>query len=176
MAPIKGGKKKHLKNHKNHTGSDTKSGHRYLRTAQSDDEIYATVCKSLGGNKFDAYARIDGKIQTVRCSLPGKFLYNRNKHDNLMTVGKWILLGVYTDYSTPKYEVLEVYNDVDVRGLKSILAPNQYPPTSDTETSLDGIREEIIEFRMDIDESPIVKNHSVTQTIDSSVNFNIDDI
>jgi translation initiation factor IF-1 len=104
-----------------------------LRIAEVDGEIYCVVTKMLGNSMFYAYG-IDevGRLGHIR----GKFS-GRGKRDNIVEVGKWVLLGerewdIKKDIKKTasdldiviKCDLLEVYNELDKERLKDSVDEN----------------------------------------------------
>lgn len=95
-----------------------------LRVASPDDdsEMYAQVTKYCGSSMCHVLC-IDGK--TRLCHIRGKFK-SRNKKDNMVVNGSWILVGL-RDWESEKKagdklencDLLEVYNDHDKERLKT---------------------------------------------------------
>jgi translation initiation factor IF-1 len=106
-----------------------------LRIAEVDGEIYCVVTKMLGNSMFYAYGIDDvGRLGHIR----GKFS-GRGKRDNIVEVGKWVLLGerewdIKKDRQKTgsdseiviKCDLLEVYNDLDKERLKDSVDENWY--------------------------------------------------
>ena len=83
------------------------------RFAIDSGEVYAIINKILGGNMCEVLC-IDGIIRN--CIIRGKFSGKR-KRDNILTRGKWVLVGLrdweITAKEKQKCDLLEVYTDVD---------------------------------------------------------------
>jgi len=83
------------------------------RFAIDTGEVYAIVNKIMGGNMCEVLC-IDGIIRN--CIIRGKFSGKR-KRDNILTRGKWVLVGLrdweITAKEKQKCDLLEVYTDVD---------------------------------------------------------------
>jgi initiation factor 1A len=103
-----------------------------LRTSKYDGELYAVVIKMLGGPNMLVHC-IDGKERI--CIIRKKFS-GRNKRDNILAHGTWVLVGL-RDFETSKPSVamnpstgsvstknkekcdlLEVYRASDIENLK----------------------------------------------------------
>jgi len=86
---------------------------RATRFATEEGEAYAIVNKILGGPLCEVLC-IDGIVRN--CVIRGKFT-GKGKRDNMLTRGKWVLVGLrdweVTMKDTPKCDLLEVYNDTD---------------------------------------------------------------
>jgi initiation factor 1A len=102
-----------------------------LRFSEDEGEIYSIVIKMLGNGMFHCYC-IDGKIRLGH--IRGKFS-GRGKRDNIVDVGKWILIGLreWDINSTSndldskkkilqKCDLLEVYSDFDKERLKDAVS------------------------------------------------------
>jgi translation initiation factor IF-1 len=95
-----------------------------LRIAESEGEIYAVVLKMNGNGMFHAMG-IDKKLRLG--FIRGKFS-GKGKRDNMVEMGKWVLLGdrEWSSASTGgddkiKSDLLEVYNDGEKERLKSTI-------------------------------------------------------
>lgn len=105
----KGQARKHV-NHQQNT-TNTRLSHDSL-------EIYASVEALLGGNMFRARC-VDGKQRI--CKIGKKFM-GRNRKNNMLLAGGWVLVGLRDLIDTNpdnKCDLLEVYNDRDVDVIKS---------------------------------------------------------
>jgi initiation factor 1A len=98
-----------------------------LRLSEDEGEIYAIVTKMLGNGMFHCYC-IDGDIRLGH--IRGKFS-GRGKRDNMVEIGKWVLIGLrewdIIESTTKKVsgkdklqkcDLLEVYSDSDKLRLK----------------------------------------------------------
>ena len=98
-----------------------------LRLSEQEGEIYSIVIKMCGNGMFHCFG-IDGITRLGH--IRGKFS-GRGKRDNLVVIGKWVLIGLRewdiepsTMKSTDKKEkmqqcdLLEVYNDSDKQRLR----------------------------------------------------------
>jgi translation initiation factor 1A len=93
-----------------------------LRLSEDDGEIYAIVSKMLGNGMFFCHC-IDGidRLGHIR----GKFS-GRGKRDNIVEVGKWVLIGLreWDNVSTvlkqkkQQCDLLEIYLDTDKMRLR----------------------------------------------------------
>jgi initiation factor 1A len=103
-----------------------------LRLSEDEGEIFAIVTKMLGNGMFHCYC-IDDEARLGH--IRGKFS-GRGKRDNMVEVGKWVLIGLREwDISSEKTlvkgkeklqkcDLLEVYSDPDKVRLKdTITAP-----------------------------------------------------
>jgi translation initiation factor IF-1 len=114
--------------HKHSTGHSNNR----LRVSEDECEIYAIVTKTLGNNMFHCL----GIDNVTRLGLiRGKFT-GRGKRDNMVVVGKWVLVGlrewdtatsttqVATTKQLQKCDLLEVYTDLDKQRLKDSVPAN----------------------------------------------------
>lgn len=92
-----------------------------LRVSEDPLEIYSQVEKVLGGGMYNVIC-IDGKSRL--CHSAGKFR-GRNKKDNFVSLGTWLLVGL-RDYEAggnnkklQNCDLLEVYNDTEKEKLKT---------------------------------------------------------
>ena len=90
------------------------------RFSEDPDEIYACCQKLLGNGMFQALG--SDKVERV-CIIRNKFK-GRNKRDNIISVGTWVLIG-RRDFQgkakgdkLEKCDLLEVYKDADRKKLK----------------------------------------------------------
>jgi initiation factor 1A len=96
---------------------DTKT----LRESEDPFEIYCQVEKVLGNGMYNVVC-MDGK--TRLCHSAGKFR-GRNKKDNFVSLGTWLLVGLreYESGGNNKKlqncDLLEVYNDIEKERLKT---------------------------------------------------------
>jgi initiation factor 1A len=99
----------------------SKQDNRKLRESDDPLEIYAQVEKVLGNGMYNVIC-IDSKQRL--CHSAGKFR-GRNKKDNFVKLGTWLLVGLreYEAGSNNKKlqncDLLEVYNDVETERLKT---------------------------------------------------------
>lgn len=120
------------------------------RVALEDGELYAQVTKMLGNGMCHVLCQ-DNK--TRLCFIRGKFR-GRGKRDNMISNGKWILIGL-RDYESEKAggkldncDLLDVYTDQDKERLKNqvqtvnwtqfILNDRSNTNTNDNDTIDDG--------------------------------------
>jgi initiation factor 1A len=107
-----------------------------LRPSEDVNEVYAIVTKMLGNGMFHCYC-IDKNIRLGH--IRGKFTSRRGKRDNIVQVGKWVLIGLRewdtseNSSSISKYNVkmqqcdlLEVYSDTDKQRLKETFTQDWY--------------------------------------------------
>jgi translation initiation factor 1A len=91
------------------------------RFAIEDGELYAQVVKYLGNGMCHVLCHDE---KTRLCHIRGKFR-GRGKRDNMITNGKWVLIGI-RDYESEKAvgkldncDLLDVYSDQDKERLKN---------------------------------------------------------
>jgi initiation factor 1A len=101
--------------------SDDKKDTKKLRESEDPLEIYSQVEKVLGNGMYNVIC-IDGKNRL--CHSCGKFR-GRNKKDNFVSLGTWLLVGL-REYETggnnkklQNCDLLEVYNDNEKERLKT---------------------------------------------------------
>jgi hypothetical protein len=86
-----------------------------LRLA-TDNEVYCVVTKAYGNCRFSVKT-IDEKELTM--VIRGKFS-GRNKRNNFVSVGSFVLVGLRTDETCQKTcDLLEIYSNVEVKRLSS---------------------------------------------------------
>lgn len=105
-----------------------------LRVSQDISEVYAIVTKMLGNGMFHCFC-IDRKPRLGH--IRGKFSHRGGKRDNMVQVGKWVLIGL-REWDTSgenssmskdnkkmqQCDLLEVYSDTDKQRLKETFAEN----------------------------------------------------
>ena len=96
------------------------STNKKVRLALEEGELYAVVTKLLGNGMFHAND-IEGKERL--CIMRNKFR-GRGKHDNIVSLGSWVLIGEreFESCAKPKHDLLEVYTDIEKQKLKTLLA------------------------------------------------------
>lgn len=108
----------------------TKQSYTKTRFAEDDYEYYAQVVATLGNGMCHVMC-MDGKKRL--CIIRGKFR-GRGKRDNIVSNGKWVLVGG-RDFESErggngdkleKCDLLEVYSDLDKERLKSIGGFNDF--------------------------------------------------
>ena len=112
----------------------TKQPNTKTRLAEDDYEYYAQVVATLGNGMCNVMC-IDGKKRL--CIIRGKFR-GRGKRDNIVSNGKWVLVGG-RDFESErggngdkpgekldKCDLLEVYSDLDKERLKAIGGFNDF--------------------------------------------------
>lgn len=104
--------------------NDKQTTHGKLRYSQNELEYYAHVTTNLGGGMCYVEC-VDGKKRL--CIIRGKFK-GRGKRDNVIAVGKWVLVGG-RDFEAEKSgigkdlekcDLLEIYSDSDKERLKEL--------------------------------------------------------
>lgn len=115
----------HKKFARKHTSSSS-SSNSFIRTSQDPNEIYAIATKMLGNNMFHCHC-IDNKVRL--CHIRGRF-GGRNKRDNVISAGTWILVGLrewenigITTSSSKKLQqcdLLEIYSGISKERLKEL--------------------------------------------------------
>lgn len=157
------GHKKFARKH-NSSGSSSNS---HIRTSQDPNEIYAIATKMLGNNMFHCHC-IDNKVRL--CHIRGRF-GGRNKRDNIISAGTWILVGLREWDSSSKdakklqqCDLLEIYSGSSKERLKeledcnwSILNANDLSKV-DTKTAEN---EDDVKFITDRDEEIIRLNEEM---------------
>lgn len=116
-----------------------------LRISEVEGEIYAVVTKMLGNAMFYCHC-IDNVVRLGH--IRGKFS-GRGKRDNIVELGKWVLIGEREWEDKAKKDkincdLLEVYNDLDKEKLVdtisvdwSILNSQDVTKTKDSNSSID---------------------------------------
>jgi translation initiation factor IF-1 len=116
------GHKKFARKHT--TGASSSSS--FIRTSQDPNEVYAIATKMLGNNMFHCHC-IDNIVRL--CHIRGRF-GGRNKRDNIISAGTWILVGLRewentatTTTTTKKLQqcdLLEIYSGISKERLKEL--------------------------------------------------------
>lgn len=105
-----------------------------LRVSEDEGELYSIVTNLLGNGMFHCLC-IDGTIRLGH--IRGKFT-GRGKRDNLVELGKWILVGlrewdIHSEKSSSiskgkekmqQCDLLEVYSDSDKQRLRETISEN----------------------------------------------------
>jgi initiation factor 1A len=113
-----GGNRQKSKARKNVNASATPTTQ--LRTAKEEGEMYGQVLQMNGGNVCSIQT-LDGK--NLLCIIPRNFV--KNKRDNFIKKGVWVLVGSREWESTKKKcDLLEVYNDTEKEKLKKTIKHN----------------------------------------------------
>jgi len=176
-----------------HNTSSSSSSNTFVRTSKDDNELYAIATKMLGNNMFQCHC-IDNIVRI--CCIRGKFS-GRNKRDNTIVPGTWVLIGLREWENTSSSNVkklqqcdlLEIYSGISKERLKeledrnwSILNSNDLSKVDTLATNDDG---NDFEFMTDRDEEIMRLNDEmksnkttiikiVEETEDEDIN--IDDI
>lgn len=117
-----------------------------LRTSQDMGEVYAIVTKMLGNGMFHCCC-IDRKSRLGH--IRGKFSHRGGKRDNMVQVGKWILIGL-REWDTSENnssiskdnkkmqqcDLLEVYSDTDKQRLKETFTEDWFVLESNDVTKI----------------------------------------
>lgn len=182
----------HKKFARKHNSTAT-SSNTFIRTSQDPNELYAIATKMLGNNMFHCHC-IDNKVRL--CHIRGRF-GGRNKRDNVISAGTWILVGLREwDNSSSKdtkklqqCDLLEIYSGISKERLKdlencnwSILNANDLSKV-DTKTaeSEDDVKfitdrdEEIMRLNEEMKSSASKKITMIEENEDDE-DINIDDI
>jgi translation initiation factor IF-1 len=115
------GYKKFARKHNTSSSSNT-----FVRTSKDDNELYAIATKMLGNNMFQCHC-IDNIVRI--CCIRGKFS-GRNKRDNTIVPGTWILIGLREWENTTSLnngikklqqcDLLEIYSGISKERLKEL--------------------------------------------------------
>ena len=113
----------HKKFARKHTSGGSSSSS-FIRTSQDPNEIYAIATKMLGNNMFHCHC-IDNQVRL--CHIRGRF-GGRNKRDNIISAGTWILIGLReweNDSSSSlkklqQCDLLEIYSGISKERLKEL--------------------------------------------------------
>ena len=164
------------------------SSSRKLRVAQCEGEVYCVVTRMNGNGMFTALG-IDSinRLGFIR----GKFT-GRGRRDNIVEVGKWVLLGDREWSSTSKTEkckadLLEVYSDIEKDKLQKSEADKPWSVLLTNDNSFTKIKkeEEDIVFSTESELPDIIGEIPKNETIAFDTNefisedfgaFNLDDI
>jgi initiation factor 1A len=113
----------HKKFARKHNGTNSGQSNGSIRRSESELEIYAIATRMLGNNMFHCHC-IDNKIRL--CHIRGRF-DGRNKRNNTVSIGSWILVGLRewenTSTDSKKYQqcdLLEIYSASSKERLKDI--------------------------------------------------------
>lgn len=129
-------------------GNTKKQGRKFQGKNKSDDlrksedisEKYAIV-DLIYGNGLNVYTN-DG--QEIWCRIPGKFK-GRNKRNNFIEKGAWVLVGIYEWENTEKpksCELLHIYDRNEVEQLMSLPGVNLRTLISKSRTECGNLDEE----------------------------------
>jgi initiation factor 1A len=117
-----------------------------VRTSTNKNEVYAIVDKKLGNGLLSVKCIDDIPRQ---CKIRGKFTGKKKEY---VEIGTWILVGLYDfDKTNKKCDLLEVYNQNDVRDLQK-MEGNWYILGAEKHVSEEHVLEEstAIELPMEI--------------------------
>ena len=108
-----------------HLGSSNSYAQRKLRIKQEEDELYACVSKIYGQGR--CLVRCIDAVERP-CVIRNKFR-GRGKRDNTVRLGTWLLVGIRsweskTENKEQTCDLLEVYNDNEVKQLKDKITEN----------------------------------------------------
>lgn len=157
----------HKKFARKHTSSSS-SSNSFIRTSQDPNEIYAIATKMLGNNMFHCHC-IDNKVRL--CHIRGRF-GGRNKRDNIISAGTWILVGLRewendssgSSKKLQQCDLLEIYSGISKERLKeledydwSILNANDLSKVDNTLTE----SEDDFKFMTDRDEEILRLNEEM---------------
>ncbi len=117
----------HKKFARKHNSGGSSSSNSFIRTSQDLNEIYAIATKMLGNNMFHCHC-IDNKVRL--CHIRGRF-GGRNKRDNVISAGTWILIGLREWENTQtmpssnssklqQCDLLEIYSGISKERLKEL--------------------------------------------------------
>lgn len=166
-----------------------------LRISEEEGEIYSIVTKMLGNGMFHCLG-IDEKQRLGY--IRGKFS-GRGKRDNIVDVGKWVLIGLREwDINSSrgekeklqKCDLLEVYSDSDKDRLKesikenwNILDVNDLSRVNNKDFELEDdsfqfVTEKELERERLIDEMNVEDSKKIILTVEETLEeeVNIDDI
>ena len=142
-----------------------------LRIAESEGEIYAVVLKMNGNGMFHAMG-IDKKLRLG--FIRGKFS-GKGKRDNMVEMGKWVLLGDREWSAAPsstssdskiKSDLLEVYNDGEKDRLKSTITADWFIlMANDNSKPVQETPNELVDFKdnAEISEQQVTKQNVTEQ-------------
>jgi translation initiation factor 1A len=120
------------------------------RFSEDEYEYYAQVVATLGNGMCHVVCK-DGKRRL--CIIRGKFR-GRGKRDNIISNGKWVLVGG-RDFeseksgdgkSLEKCDLLEVYSDLDKERLKALGGFNEFISRDHTFSNISGSDDNDVEF------------------------------
>jgi initiation factor 1A len=176
----------HKKFARKHSGGGARINN--LRTSQDISEVYAIVTKMLGNGMFHCHC-IDVKIRLGH--IRGKFSYRTGKRDNMVQVGKWVLVGL-REWDTSETsciskqsekfqqcDLLEVYNDTDKQRLKETINQNWGILESNDVTKItSGITSEIesIVFATDQDYEREILIQEIKSSTANKITLNVEDV
>lgn len=160
--------------------SSQQSINKKLRVSESEDEMYAICTKMLGNSQIECMC-LDG-IKRL-CFIRKKFT-GKNKHNNLIRVGTWIMCGLRSWESSSKSnkldktDLLEIYSDTEKDKLIQTTNTN-FTVLKKEETELLTINgsgntdiNDIVEFTNEVQENV---DNFVTPTNDEDIGVKEDD-
>jgi initiation factor 1A len=112
---------------------------RKIRLIQEEGELYAVVTKLLGSGMF--YAN-DTESKERLCVMRNKFR-GKGKRDNTVSLGTWVMIGKrdFDSSDKPKFDLLEVYTDIEKQKLKRsgdpkfLLLKSEYDNVNESKTN-----------------------------------------
>jgi initiation factor 1A len=126
---------------------------RKIRLIQEEGESYAVVTKLLGNGMF--YANdTEGKERI--CVMRNKFR-GKGKRDNTVSLGTWVMIGIrdFDSSDKPKFDLLEVYTDIEKQKLKRsgdpkfLLLKSEYDNVNDSKNKTNPVDDDEVAFGND---------------------------
>ena len=181
----------HKKFARKHTSGGS-SSNSFIRTSQDPNEIYAIATKMLGNNMFHCHC-IDNKVRL--CHIRGRF-GGRNKRDNIISAGTWILVGLREWENSAdlkklqQCDLLEIYSGILKERLKELEDCNWSVLNANDLSKVDNAiveSEDDFKFMTDRDEEIMRLNEEmksnaskkitmIEENVDDDEDINIDDI
>jgi initiation factor 1A len=181
----------HKKFARKHTSGGS-SSNSFIRTSQDPNEIYAIATKMLGNNMFHCHC-IDNKVRL--CHIRGRF-GGRNKRDNIISAGTWILVGLREwensadSKKLQQCDLLEIYSGILKERLKELEDCNLSVLNANDLSKVDNAiveSEDDFKFMTDRDEEIMRLNEEmksnaskkitmIEENVDDDEDINIDDI
>ena len=178
----------HKKFARKHTSTSSTSSS-FIRISQDPNEIYAIATRMLGNNMFYCHC-IDNKVRL--CHIRGRF-GGRNKRDNIISAGTWILIGLREWENSTKMQqcdLLEIYSGSSKERLKdlencnwSILNANDSSKVEvkeeEEENDLKFMTdrdEEIIRLNEEMKSNAFKKIEIINEDIDDDCDVDVDNI
>jgi initiation factor 1A len=181
----------HKKFARKHTSGGS-SSNSFIRTSQDPNEIYAIATKMLGNNMFHCHC-IDNKVRL--CHIRGRF-GGRNKRDNIISAGTWILVGLREwensadSKKLQQCDLLEIYSGILKERLKELEDCNWSVLNANDLSKVDNAiieSEDDFKFMTDRDEEIMRLNEEmksnaskkitmIEENVDDDEDINIDDI
>lgn len=147
------GHKKFARKHNNHKGNNK------LRTSNDEGEIYGIVTKLLGNGMFYVHC-VDNTLRLGH--IRGKFS-GRNKRDNKVEIGKWVLIGLR------EWDVSSEKSSIIVKGKTKMQQCDLLEVYTDTDKEL--LRDSVTEDWRILDENDLTKATLGDSGIDSDIVF-----